>query len=89
VQGTVPQCQFRILVANEVNRTNFSGPAWIAFSQRYGLAPLQKLVLWLDEGDDAITFHFPEPGGYVSSEEELEEGDGGAFDVVVVSDLSP
>jgi hypothetical protein len=47
------------------------------------------LVLWLDEGDDAITFHFPEPGGYVSSEEELEEGDGGAFDVVVVSDLSP
>jgi hypothetical protein len=46
------------------------------------------LVLWLDEGDDAITFHFPEPGGYVSFEE-LEEGDGGAFDVVVVSDLSP
>jgi hypothetical protein len=76
-------------VTNEVNWTYFSGPAWIAFAQRYGLAPLQKFVLWLDEGDDAITFHFPEPGGYVSSEEELEEGDGGAADVVVVSDLSP
>jgi hypothetical protein len=76
-------------VTNEVNRTYFSGPAWIVFAQRYGLAPLQKFFLWLDEGDDAITFHFPEPGGYVSSEEELEEGDGGAGDVVVVSDLSP
>jgi hypothetical protein len=89
VQGTVPQYQFRILVTNEVNQTYFSGPAWIAFAQRYGLAPLQKLVLWLDEGDDDITFHFPKPGGYVSSEEELEEGDGGAGDVVVVLDLSP
>jgi hypothetical protein len=47
------------------------------------------LVLWLDEGDDAIIFHLPEPGGYVSSEEELEQGDGGAGQAVVVADLSP
>jgi hypothetical protein len=53
VQGTVPQRQFMVLVTNEVNRTYFSGPAWRAFAERYVMAPGEKLVLWLEEGDNA------------------------------------
>jgi hypothetical protein len=87
VQGTVPQRQFRILVTNEVNRTYFSGPAWRGFAQRYEIAPLQKFVLWLEEGDDAIIFDPPEPGDEVSSEQ--LSLDGGEGQDVVVADLSP
>jgi hypothetical protein len=61
VQGTVPSRQFTVLVTNEVNRTYFSGPAWRAFAERYALAPCQKLVLWLKEGDNAIIIDPPEP----------------------------
>jgi hypothetical protein len=71
VQGTVPQRQFTVLVKNEVNRTYFSGPAWRAFAERYAMAPGEKLVLWLKEGDNAIIFDPPEPGDDVSSAEEL------------------
>jgi hypothetical protein len=88
VQGIVPQRQFTVLVTNKANRTYFSGPTWRAFAEQYALAPDEKLVLWLEEGDNAIIFDLPEPGDDVSSAEELSL-DGGACQAVVVADFSP
>jgi hypothetical protein len=62
LQGTVPKRQFMVLVTNEVNRTYFSGPAWRAFAERYAMAPSEELVLWLEEGDNAIIFDPSELG---------------------------
>jgi hypothetical protein len=67
VQWTVPQHQFRVIVTNDENRTYFSGPTWIAFAQRYGLAHREKLILSLDEGDNNILFDRVDPDDYVSS----------------------
>jgi hypothetical protein len=89
VQGTVPQCQFMVLVTNKINRTYFSGPAWRAFVKRYAMTPDKKFILWLEEGDNAIIFDLPELGNDVSSMEELSPRDGGADQAVVVADLSP
>jgi hypothetical protein len=71
VQGTVPQRQFRVLVRNKVNQTYFSGPPWRAFAKRYAMAPGEKFILWLEEGDNALIFDLPEPGDDVISMEDL------------------
>jgi hypothetical protein len=85
VPGTLPQCQFIVLVTKEVNRTYFSDPAWRAFVKRYAMALDEKLVLWLEEEDNAIIFDPPETGDDVSSAEELSL-DGGAGQAIIVCD---
>jgi hypothetical protein len=35
----------RVIVINDENQTYFSGPAWIAFAQRYRLTPWENLIL--------------------------------------------
>jgi hypothetical protein len=52
------------------------------------MAPGEKFVLWLEEGDNAIIFDLPQPGDDVSSMEELSPRDGGAGQGIVVADLS-
>jgi hypothetical protein len=76
-----------VLVTNEVNQTYFSGPAWRAFAERYEMIADQNLVLWIEEGDDAIIFDPPEPGDNVSLEQ--LSLDGSERQAVVVADLSP
>jgi hypothetical protein len=58
------------------------------FVKQYAMAPGDKLVLWLEEGDNAIIFDPPKPGDNVSSVEDLSL-DGDAGQAVVVADLSP
>jgi hypothetical protein len=64
---TIPQRQFKAIVTNNENQTYFSCSAWIAFVQRYGLTPQEKLILWLDEGDKNIIFYKVNPDDYMSS----------------------
>jgi hypothetical protein len=52
------------------------------------MATDKKLVLWLEEGDNAFIFDPLEPGDDMSSAEELSP-DGGAGQAIILADLSP